>query len=359
MSHIAKEHKISNEVIKKICKKYLIPVPPKGHWNLERMGYGYRKPDLKQNEESEYVVISLVDKYNDVELDISPIVQKRKELERLHGDLLQLPDRLIRPDPLILQYKQNLPLIKDVKNNYDYYRIVNYTVGSALRLRLSETTMTRGLIFLDHLLKLLKRYGIEVYFGNSNQYFKYDRFAFEFKLQECNHIKYSDIPLGYSFAERHFEFTGELEFVFGHHNDNLWRDGKREKIEKKLAQIAATIIVKIEEHEKWLEESRIKEEIEKKRKEYYRLYNLAIKKDNDNFERFANDYKSWLKMMQLRDFISLVENTNVSPESESQKQNWLTWAKSKAAIMDPMADGVENYINSFELVEIPDAEFDV
>jgi hypothetical protein len=26
--------------------------------------------------------------------------------------------------------------------------------------------------------------------------------------------------------------------------------------------------------------------------------------------------------------------------------------------MDPMADGVENYINSFELVEIPDAEFD-
>lgn len=160
----------------------------------------------------------------------------------------------------------------------------------------------------------------------------------------------------YSGEYRNYEPTGELEFILGRWDSNQWRDGK-DKLETKLAKIVATILLKVEEEAKWLEECRIHRELEEKQIEYNRIRNLAIEKDTQNFEKFVKDYNVWQKMTKLNEFIALIKNTTVNPAIEAHKQEWLKWAKEKANQMAPLKLGVENYLTKFEIVTIPE-EFD-
>lgn len=69
---------------------------------------------------------------------------------------------------------------------------------------------------------------------------------------------------------------------------------------------------------------------------------------------FVQDYDSWQKMTKLNEFIETIENTKVSTSIENHKQEWLEWAREKAKEMDPLRLGIENYLNRFEILEIPE-----
>jgi hypothetical protein len=104
LSRLAKKYKISDNGLRKICKRMNIPIPTMGHW--QKIQYGKRvivtklptkyegKDEITLNEKRE----------GDTEVD-SPIVQQLRLIQAIENtkDLpLEVPDRLSsRPDKLI------------------------------------------------------------------------------------------------------------------------------------------------------------------------------------------------------------------------------------------------------------------
>ena len=104
LSRLAKKYKISDNGLRKICKRMNIPIPAMGHW--QKIQYGKKviitKLPVKYEGKDE---ITLGEKgEGDINVD-SPIVQQRRLIQTIENtkDLpLKVPDRLSsRPDKLI------------------------------------------------------------------------------------------------------------------------------------------------------------------------------------------------------------------------------------------------------------------
>src|SRR5665647_914316 len=104
LSRLAKKYKISDNGLRKICKRMNIPIPAMGHW--QKIQYGKKvditKLPVKYEGKDE---ITLGEKgEGDINVE-SPIVQQRRLIQTLESttDLpLKVPDRMSsRPDKLI------------------------------------------------------------------------------------------------------------------------------------------------------------------------------------------------------------------------------------------------------------------
>src|SRR5664280_2879502 len=83
LSRLAKEYKISDNGLRKICKRMNIPLPPDGHW--QKVKYGYKVTPIKLSEKysGREAVTSVARGIHDVVNDSPMAILKRitKEIE--------------------------------------------------------------------------------------------------------------------------------------------------------------------------------------------------------------------------------------------------------------------------------------
>ena len=157
LSRLAKKYSITDNGIRKRCKKMNIPLPKAGHWSKIQHGYKVAKPKLPSKYEGDKETILCYrdkdGKYVEKVEEVSPITKLKRELQNEPKLPLTVPDKITRSDSLIAQAKKSLSKKDSKVYNYVGMRI---TGRGEINIMVSEPNIDRALRFMNSLIKLLR-----------------------------------------------------------------------------------------------------------------------------------------------------------------------------------------------------------
>jgi hypothetical protein len=343
LSRLAKKYKISDNGLRKICKRMNIPIPARGHW--QKIQYGKKviitKLLVKYEGKDE---VTLGEKgESDINVD-SPIVQQRRLMQAIENtkDLpLTVPDRLSsRPDKLI---RSTMDFFDAVRR---YYKSHNGSFPdriNVLNIQVQDESRPRAFRLLDTIIKVLRSRKHDVIADHFTTYAKIGDEHVNFRLREKQRV--SDIKTSY--GGRQMESTGEFVFVIdiGSYTRKEVKDGL-EPIETKISSIIAMLelegermrIDRIESEirrEKWEEQQRIERELrdrqENEAKAFKKLFLQAVRLHQATI---------------IRNYIQTVEANKMKEGNITDEfTQWLAWAEQKVSWYDPLVNGPDDLLN--------------
>lgn len=350
LSRLAKKYKISDNGLRKICKRMNIPIPAMGHW--QKIQYGKKviitKLPVKYEGKDE---ITLGEKgEGDINVD-SPIVQQRRLIQAIENtkDLpLEVPDRLSsRPDKLI---RSTLEYYDAVRK---YYRSHNGTYPdkiNVLNIQVQEESRPRAVRLLDTIIKVLKSRKHDVIADHFTTYAKIGDEHVKFRLREKQRV--SDVKTSY--GGRQYESTGEFVFVIdiGSYTRKEIKDGQ-EPIETKIS----TIIAMLELEGKRMMEQRIRYEIQRKLREEQEKIERELKERQDKEAKaFKKLFLQAMRLHQtniLRNYINTVESNAIKNGTLSEEfKTWMNWAEKKVSWYDPLINDPDPLLNDYHKTQL-------
>lgn len=332
---LAKELGLSDNGLRKICKKYNIPLPYLGYWSKVKHGKPVRKVKLFDNFNGvdEIVINSNTETRDLITKEFSKRSALKKEIETKHKHIVEVPLRLTNPDLLVVKAKEALTINKDYFSRNGLIR----TRMGFISIHVAPENVNRALRFMDSFIKLLRARGHEINVGRETHVVVLGE-SLVFRLQEK--LRVEDVADGkFSWKTRHYYPTGVFMVrcwkTFQWHQ-RVWMDGKI-SIEKQLAKIVAGIesLAIKERDERLANEKRWKVEeeerrIEKEKRDWEEL-------DGANFQRLLVQSKQWKQAQILSEFIAEIENKlTESGNLTVESKEWLIWAKKKSDEFNPL-----------------------
>jgi hypothetical protein len=343
LSRLAKKYKISDNGLRKICKRMNTPLPEMGHW--QKIQYGKKviitKLPVKYEGKDE---ITLGEKgEGDINVD-SPIVQQRRLIQDIENtkDLpLEVPDRMSsRPDKLI---RSTLDYYDAVRKYYKSQHGSYPDRYNVLSIQVQEESMPRALRLLDTIIKVLRSRRHDVIADHFTTFAKIGDEHVKFRLREKQRV--SDVKTSY--GGRQYESTGEFVFVIdiGSYTRKEIMDG-HEPIETKIS----TIIAMLELEGKRMMEQRIRYEIQRKLREEQEKIERELKERQDKEAKaFKKLFLQAIRLHQtniIRNYIQTVEADAMTKGNITEEfTQWLAWAEQKVSWYEPMVNGPDPLLN--------------
>mgnify|MGYP001030537041 CR=1 FL=1 len=343
LSRLAKKYKISDNGLRKICKRMNIPIPAMGHWQKIQYHKKVIITKLPLNFEGTDKITLSEKGEGHINVD-SPLSQLRRLIHTLEDtrDLpLKVPDRLSsRPDKLI---RSTIDYYDAVRK---YYRSHNGTYpdrNNVLNIQVQEESRPRAIRLLDTIIKVLRFRKHDVIADHFTTYAKIGEEHVKFRLREKQRV--SDIKTSY--GGRQYETTGEFVFVIdiGSYTRKEVKDG-HEPIETKISTIIAMLelegermrVERIESEirrKQWEEQQRIERELrdrqEKEAKAFKKLFLQAVRLHQTNI---------------IRNYIQTVEANAMKKGNITEEfTQWLAWAEQKVSWYDPLVNGPDHLLN--------------
>ncbi len=325
---LSKKYQISDNGLRKICKRMDIPIPTKGYWQKPE----YIKQKNKKKLPLKYAgknEITLIRQNNEgKETLLAAQIRIRKEIESTPNLPLKVPDKLTKPYHLVKEAGESL---RDETQCFNPYRGIIASRKGILNIRVSRSNIGRALKFMDTLIKLLQARGHDI----KNEYGKTYAVVFggdiEISLKEK--LKFDTNP---KHGIRDYSAAGLLTFKIEGWHDRVWVDGKH-LIEDKLSSIVA----KLEVIGKERQEYRLKNEaIRKTQEEKERIEREIKERKESEFQSFRNlliQANLLHKANVLRQYVMTVESYAEQKGEKSEELNsWVNWAMNKIAWIDPL-----------------------
>lgn len=263
---------------------------------------------------------------NSIRSKVRKEIENRKELNFI------VPEKLLKPDVLILEAK------RDLKNkrptNWGNISGLVETSKGFLNIAVSKPNVSRALLFMDTLVKLLKKRGhalkiseiTEVIINEEPIKIRFREVLKRNIIEEDNWERSELIP------------SGILSFrIDSGYPEKQWRDSDIIPLESRLLDILTYLEVKArqikEERIEWEIKRKAWEEQERRAEETKKLKENEISRSNQLFITFTR----WQKSQDLRKYLEAFEAHAVKTNSMTQeKRNWIVWANDKADWMDPI-----------------------
>jgi hypothetical protein len=331
---ISKKYNISDAGIVKMCKDISVPLPKAGHWEKIRAGKKVDIQELSSEYSGENEVTLFLKKEGDQSSAnvLSPVAIRQQEIENDSKLTLIVPDKLAKPDELIISAKESLTQ----KRPHGLHNGLVYTSRDEISISVTPGNIGRALRFMDTFIKLLRVRGHRIVIKNG------ETFVFvgeqDVKINFREKTKRIVVTEG-KYNRQHSEYhpTGVLSFHarISYTNDIEWKDGKL-PLEKQLAKIITKIEIKAKEYRDYLlecwrqnderrEKERIKQEFEKRKE-----------KELAGFKWLLEQSQRWQKANILRNYIDSMETESIAKNNVSDEhKKWLTWARKKVDWYDP------------------------
>ena len=315
LTTLAKSYNLSDNGLRKICKKMNIPTPYSGYWAI-----------LQHGKKAKATPLPAPDSKTILEYTVDP--EKEKTPLKILADLpkIKVNEDLKNPHPLIkiaLQYIKN-----------------NKSVDSKLVIPLgfSEELEIRGLMLLNTIFYELEKHKCTIIYKEGSYYDRYPAATLEgetvhFHLYEQSKAHKIENP---QFMSPRYEYTylGLLQFkIEGYFWENVrmtYSEGAKRKIEDFLPSIINSVMIALGHKRAWTllqeekrsEEKRMKtlrENEEKKKAEEKRKWGLLY--------RMAVQLNSFDSVQRL---ILQIRRNYKNEISENIKLNeWLDWAETE------------------------------
>lgn len=239
--------------------------------------------------------------------------------------------RLLNPDELVIAAKATL--LKQERRDYST-GIIN-TNRDEISIRVTAPLITRALLFMDSLIKILKSQGYSVYIKNEETYISIDNIEIKIGLRE----KTKRVPPKNKWMNHDLEPTGKLCFKIEY---IVFRKEWEDKITL-IEDHFNDIIIKIKYH---VEDRKVQNlKIDKWHQEYKANLKLEEEKvqkkekEADELNKLLDDARKWQEAITLRNYINEIEKTALRERKlTSQLEEWLAWARSKADSLDSLSN---------------------
>jgi hypothetical protein len=152
MSRLALEYNISDNGLRKICKKFEIPLPLLGHW--QKIQYNKKVPVIPLPKDFKGEDSITLNKGGTKENE--EITNFHKLLKEITDDTtlsFKVPDKLSNPDKLISEAKEDFA--NKSKEKYGIYRGITTTSNGVISISVAPKNCNRALRIMDKIIKLL------------------------------------------------------------------------------------------------------------------------------------------------------------------------------------------------------------
>jgi hypothetical protein len=146
MFELAKQFQLSDNGLRKVCRKYLIPIPKMGHWQKVRFGKAPKKPSLPGYAGEDRILIKTM-----------PRIKEILKPSQLISEAIFIPGNISKFHPLI---KQTKDLFKAGHKNQGRFRARRGE--RALDIRVGPEQLTRAFRIMDTIIKALEERGAKV-----------------------------------------------------------------------------------------------------------------------------------------------------------------------------------------------------
>ena len=346
MTRLAKKYGISDNGLRKICKKLNIPLPGSGYWMKIKHGKKVRRarlPKLKEGEPQSHTIYAYDNKGDDFELG--------DEAQNLINKVLNVEKRIEVPDRITHYHGLSKEARKAFKKEVFDERGMLYFRRGYLDIRVSRNQFNKALKIFDTLLKGFKKFGIRV--SNDKEpeagtfvhmFGEKVRVYMKEKTKPVPHVPTKEEikdnkrhPELYPIPEWDHAPNGELSFQIlsydFHRQRKKWTDGKIQRVGNMINEIiAGTIRVAESKRQNSIEAEERRCKWEKEREE-----NEKRRKKINELEKHI---EQWEKSQRIRNYIKAVEKIFVEGKSDNEISDkikeYILFAKNYADYFDPL-----------------------
>ena len=333
MVTLAKEYSLSDNGLRKICKKYDVPIPPMGHWQKSQFNKKTTKIPLPKKDKEEEIKINIQDSKliaNTEKLIKNAVAEKIRNNSSL---ILKVADRLNKPDEIIVKTQANIEK-KKVLESYSPLKGTVQTDRGFPSIIVSPKNISRSLRILDNLIKNFRLLGYKIDLWDEGlKIVAYDDDKMSIYIREKSNAV--DTTSDYGWKSRELVPNGKLSVKVQRFGTFEFTDTNKSLVEDQIEKI----LVKIESEFQEMFKKRQQWKLHEQKQEDLRKIELAkqkLKEDELNkFTGFYNDAHRWKKFTILKEYHTFLERQE---NKSAELQEWLSWAKSKLDWYNPMVE---------------------
>jgi hypothetical protein len=345
MTQIAKDYKINEYQLTKVCDELEIPRPESGYWSKLRSGKKVKQKPLTEFKTDEYKLVL----NNEPEVDLKAQLPKSLKNIKFKKNLTGL-------HPLVSKTYRYLKE-KDYGDNYG--RLKPYGKGY-LGILVLEPLLKRAILFYDGLIKELERQGFQVDGEDSEKVtytsVKIDGDKIYLRLEEAGSFNRTKVESSWKEYDYDYYTTGKLRLQISKRASNYWSktvaDVDDRKLEYQIEKIFKTILMVADEAKKW----RIDREKQAKRHEQQRIIWERQRREEELEQKNRADLEqesaSFTKSHYIYQYIQEVE-IHIKQQELDQEQlarfiKWKNWATKHADRLNPVKQKIEEILNPVE-----------
>ncbi len=354
---LAPKHNVSATDLRKLCNKFLIPIPQLGHWQKLAFGkiidtlplsnYNTFTLRVKKVKTIQTKVVAIATLKEEKKIDITPQVTKHK---------ITVKQSLLNPHPIIAKTRDKLQSQK-----VDDYGRVCATGKEHANIRVSKKHYKRALRIFDAVFKWFEKegyiidnggyHGAHVNIGEDKVYFE---------IEEKSTATGRTVYNGW-YNTKEFLPTDKVAIVITNYMWNRkvrrrFSDGKTQTVEELLPNFIEAVfnVASIEKSDRLRKEQEAEERATTRILKNYNLQCAELEKNM--IEQLEKQAKDWNFTMQLQSYILAVEE-----KAKAQNKNipidtlkWLEWANQHLNRINPLKGSLPSYTEAEKLLSIED-----
>lgn len=342
LSKLAKKYNLSDNGLRKVCKKLDIPLPKNGYWQKIQYNKKVSKEKLPVNNTVE---TSITLKFRDNSETIingieNELNQLTKEIKNVLKDAIVFPEKLTRPHQLIIDAKNDLKT-KEPSYQHNIKGLLNTSSG-ILNITVAPPSVKRALLFMDVFIKALQKRGHKI------------------TVKEGTKIVIDNIEMGIGLRERlkrkivkgtYYDSTelypsNVLSLSLYVYPAKDWTDTDTSKLEDKIPNIIAKLELQaIEEKRKAIERELWHIEYERQRK-IEEDFKALKEQEKIKTKKLFSDAEKFDKATIYRNFIVATEQKAIQENNLTEElKEWIKWANEKADWFDPFTNKEDELLN--------------
>jgi len=345
MTRLAKEFDISDVGLAKACKKHNIPTPRAGYW--AKFAYGKAPPPTPLPEGEDVLVRLEPSTHRIPPASVKPAAVSAAGLI---APVVPIASPEEFDDKLAAHSRATLAALKKTKP--DKSGFIQCRSNKAFTCVISPGARDRAVRILDALERTVNNIGGHWKPDEKAESLRleFDGESMQFSLTEqysrTEHVETDPKYSWWTKRTYQYHFTGELTIKLdaSFRGQRTWSDGKRHKLEDKLAEFAAGVqnaakaIKELREereaeNRRWEEKARIRREAEEKERQFNQFRANLLAEAN-----------AWHDFQRVRQYVEHLEQL-LAHSSENQNnetaQKWMTMAHMCSASLDPAKQRVE------------------
>lgn len=349
MSKLALEYNLSDNGLRKICKKHEIPLPLLGHWQKIQYNKEVKIIPLPKDFKGENSIT-----LNEGETkENEGITNFSKLLKEITDDTtlsFKVSDKLSNPDKLISEAKEDFAT--RAEGPYGTYRGISTTSEGVISISVAPKNCNRALRIMDKIIKLLKQRGHDVFVNHNTTIVEIKGEEIKIRLREK--LKRITIPdAKYSWNNTDYVPTGILSFKIDDYPEKEFNDTNNQTLEEQIPKILTKLELVSEKIKKDNEEREIRHQEYKKQREIEEAIKKRHANEVENFKRLLEDSERWKKATDLRNFIKELESNAIKQNKLSEElSNWIKWSNDKADWFDPLVNKNDDLLTEKDKEEI-------
>ena len=349
LSSLAKKYNLSDNGLRKVCKKLDIPLPKNGYWQKIQFN---KKVVIDKLPDNNNVETSITLKFREnsetvISGEGNELNQLAKEIKATLKDVLLFPEKLTKPNQLIIDAKNDLKT-KKPSFQHSINGLLNTSVG-ILNITVSPENVNRALLFMDVFIKAIEKRGHKIA-GKNGANIVIEGTELSIGIRERLKRR---IVKGTYYDSTELYPSNILVFCLYAYPTKEWADTKNSLLEDKISNIIAKLELQAVkekqdaiDREIWHREYERKQKIEqefKARKEKEIIKTKKLFSDAEKFDK-ATIYRNYIEATEQK----AIKENNVTEEVKE----WIKWAKDKADWFDPLTGKDDELLNENDKGEV-------